>query len=137
MKIQIEVFIYRITTKREIEFLLMKRVPEKGGFWQPLTGGVKAGESHNEAIMREVQEENGIKNIRRVIDTEYHFSFNDHGQSYVEFVYGAEVSLTETITLSHEHDEYRWVDKNTAITLLKWPNNKRGLIILCEKLSSR
>ena len=131
---QVEVFFFRKLATGVHEFLLMKRVPEKGGFWQPLTGGVEVGESRDEAIAREGREETGIQTILQVINTEYQFSFDDHGKSYVEFVYGAEVSSSETVILSREHNEYRWVDKDTAMALLKWPNNKEGLRKLCNKL---
>ena len=135
--IQVEVFLYRLLPNKKLEVLLMKRVAEKGGFWQPLTGGVEEGESRDEAILREIWEETGIKNIRQVINTGYQFSFNDHGKFYVEFVYGAEVSAKDAVKLSCEHDEYRWISKDTAIALLKWQGNKEGLLILFEKLFNK
>ena len=29
----------------KIQYLLLKRHPEKGGFWQPVTGGLEEGET--------------------------------------------------------------------------------------------
>ena len=42
-------------------YLLLKRRAEKGGFWQPVTGFVEAGESPPAAALREVAEETGLK----------------------------------------------------------------------------
>jgi 8-oxo-dGTP pyrophosphatase MutT (NUDIX family) len=50
-----------------IEYLLLKRLPEKNGFWQPITGGVEEGETQEEALLREVIEETGVKNVVAVI----------------------------------------------------------------------
>ena len=40
---QVEVIVFKIVDGKPI-FLLMKRQPERGGFWQPVTGGVEADE---------------------------------------------------------------------------------------------
>jgi len=60
LPIQVEVIIFRRNGSR-IEYLLLKRLPERNGFWQPVTGGVEEGETRKEALCREVMEETGIK----------------------------------------------------------------------------
>ena len=42
---------------------MLKRILEKGGFWQPITGNVREGETFKEAAMREIGEETGISEI--------------------------------------------------------------------------
>jgi lipoyl(octanoyl) transferase len=39
--------------------LLLKRAPERGGFWQPVTGRMEPGEASIEAARRELREETG------------------------------------------------------------------------------
>lgn len=131
---QIEVFFYKRLPDGKYSFLLMRRVPDRGGFWQPLTGGVEHGETLEEAIVREADEETGITEMVEVVDSNYHYEFTDEGRSHVEYIFGAEVPVSTNVRLSHEHDDLRWVNKDEALQLLKWPGNKEGLRKLCERL---
>ena len=131
---QIEVFFYKRLPDGECSFLLMRRVPERGGFWQPLTGGVEHGETFEEATRREAREETGITEMIGVVDSNYHYEFTDEGRHHVEYIFGAEVPANTNTRLSHEHDDFRWVSKDEAFQLLKWPGNKEGLRKLCERL---
>jgi 8-oxo-dGTP pyrophosphatase MutT (NUDIX family) len=117
-----------------IKFLIMKRVPEKGGFWQPLTGGVHVGETREETITRETLEEIGIEDIMNLIETQYVFEFTDNGRHHREYVYGAELDKGAEIQISDEHEEYKWVNKDEAMSFLKWDSNKEGLQTLCNIL---
>jgi len=134
---QIEVFFYKKLPSGECSFLLMKRVPERGGFWQPLTGGVEQGETFEETIKREAFEETGITEIIELVDSDYHYEFTDNGIHCVEYIFGAEVPVNASVRLSHEHDDFLWVSKNEALKLLKWHGNKKGLRKLCKLLDSR
>jgi len=59
-KIQLECIVYR-KRGNKIEFLLMKRIPEKGGFWQPPCGGMEnEDKSLKDAAFRELSEEANI-----------------------------------------------------------------------------
>ena len=49
--------IYRRTRRREIEVLLIKK---QGGYWTLPKGHVEVGESHFEAVRREMREETGL-----------------------------------------------------------------------------
>lgn len=133
---QIEVYFFKKTEAGKFLFLLAKRIPERGGFWQPMTGGVEQGETFEQTIKRESQEEFGLAKINRIIDTGYHFSFTDDNGKHTEYIYGAGVDNDAEPTLSHEHDEFKWVEKDEALKLLKWPDNKTGLKKLCEMLET-
>lgn len=132
---QIEVFFYKKLPSREYLFLLMRRVPDRGGFWQPLTGGVEQGETLEVAIKREALEETGVTRLLRVTESVYDYEFTDEGRHHVEYIFGTEVPANTEIRLSHEHDDYQWVNKDEALRLLKWPGNKEGLQRLCKHLS--
>ncbi len=126
LPIQVEAIIFRRNDSR-IEYLLLKRLPERNGFWQPVTGGLEEGESQTEALRREIREETGIRNLVRVIEGLYHFAFSDPELNQ-EFVYGVEVSCTEKVLLDRkEHSEYKWCGLQDALQLLHWKENKEAL----------
>lgn len=132
----IEVFLYKRSPQKGILFLLMKRIPQRGDFWQPLTGTVEKEETLKETIKREIGEETGITDELKIIDSGYSFEFSENGEDFIEYVYGVKVANNTKIVLSREHDEYKWVDKDEAIKLLKWPGNKAGLKSLCRILKA-
>jgi lipoyl(octanoyl) transferase len=41
-------------------FLMLRRCPERGGFWQPVTGAPLPEENDADAAVREVHEETGF-----------------------------------------------------------------------------
>lgn len=131
LPIQVEAIIFRRNSNR-IEYLLLKRLPERNGFWQPVTGGVEEGETLTEALRREIREETGIENLVRVIEDIYYFEFSDPNLNK-EYVFGVEVSSTEVVVLDgEEHSEYRWCSIKDALQLLNWKENKEAL----EKLNT-
>jgi dATP pyrophosphohydrolase len=110
-----------------IEYLLLKRLPERNGLWQPVTGGMEEGETREEALRREVKEETGVKNIVAVIEGLYYFEFSDPNLNQ-EYVYGVEVSPSEEIVLDREeHSEHKWCSFQEALQLLHWKENKEAL----------
>ena len=126
LPIQVEAIIFR-RSGSVIEYLLLKRLPERNGFWQPVTGGMEEGETREEALYREVMEETGVKNIVAVIEGLYYFEFSDPTPNQ-EYVYGVEVSPSEEIVLNgREHSEYRWCSFQHALQLLHWKENKAAL----------
>ncbi|MGD0978843.1 MAG: NUDIX pyrophosphatase [Candidatus Bathyarchaeia archaeon] len=126
MPIQVEAIIFRRNADT-VEYLLLKRLPDRNGFWQPVTGGLEEGETRTEALRREIEEETGIKNLIRVIEGLYYFEFSDPNLNQ-EYVYGVEVSSTEEVVLDgKEHSEYRWCGIKDALQLLHWKENKEAL----------
>ncbi len=126
LPIQVEAIIYRRNCDR-IEYLLLKRTPERNGFWQPVTGGVEEGETRKEALSREISEETGIEKVISIIEGLDYFEFSDPNPNQ-EYVYGVEISPLEEIVLDgKEHSEYRWCSFQEALQLLRWKENKRAL----------
>jgi len=134
---QVEVIVF---TKKEGEifFLLLKRNPKKGGFWQSITGNVRVDESFEEAATRELKEEIGIFNVLSFVDIGYSFEFFDDNRQQHEKVFGAEVDSESSVILSSEHTEFVWVKKDQALNhYLKYPGNKEGLKKLAEKIKEK
>jgi 8-oxo-dGTP pyrophosphatase MutT (NUDIX family) len=126
LPIQVEAIIFR-RNGNVIEYLLLKRLPERNGFWQPVTGGVEEGETQDKALQREITEETGVSNIVALIIGLYYFEFSDPNLNQ-EYVYGVEVSSSEEIVLDpKEHTEYRWCSFQEALQLLHWKENKEAL----------
>ncbi len=120
------------------EFLLLKRIKEKGGFWQPPCGGVE-DETIKEASLRELHEETGIseKDIIKKFDEFYTFTIDKHyltGKKIpplTEHVFAFEVKPKTEITFNKniyvEHEKYTWANYENAQKLLKWDSNKKAL----------
>jgi 8-oxo-dGTP pyrophosphatase MutT (NUDIX family) len=110
------------------KFLILKRAEDRGGFWQPITGGVKEGEEQISAVKRELMEETGVTKYRQLINLKYSFCFSlPHLGNLTENVYAVEVHPETEIVLSHEHTEYRWLDFEESLVLIKYESNKEGL----------
>jgi len=135
-KVQLECIVY-CKKENSYEYLLLKRIPEKGGFWQPPCGGLEESDkSKLDAAYREIQEETAIqkKNILNVIEDVHYFVMDKHYLTQKpitpieEFVYGFEVSPNQKVDIHKniypEHEEFRWVSFEDAIKLLKWDGNK-------------
>jgi dATP pyrophosphohydrolase len=131
---QIEVIVFK-KINSNVFFLILKRNSQKGGFWQPITGGVEEGETFEEAAIREINEEIGNINNIKLIDIDYSFDFFEENTKHIEKVFGVEVSPEQVITISSEHTEFKWVDGQIAINkFLKYPGNKEGFKKLIEFL---
>jgi dihydroneopterin triphosphate diphosphatase len=134
-KNQVEAIVFKRLATGQSLFLMLKRTPERGGFWQPVTGNVEEGEAFESAALREVREELGITANIQLLDTGYSYEFTDNNLDQFERVFGVEVSVDQDVKLSLEHTEYCWVSKNDALNVyLKYPGNKEGLRCLCDML---
>lgn len=138
VKIQVESILFR-KKEGEYEFLVLRRIPEKGGFWQPTTGGYEEkDETYLNTAYREVHEEAGIskKDIIRVIENVHYFEFSKHyltgapTEPVKEYVFGFEVKPSARVCIDcniyPEHDKFEWVSFEKAIEMLKWEDNKNA-----------
>jgi len=135
---QLECIVFR-RKNDSYEFLILKRIPNKGGFWQPVCGGMeKEDKSLLDAAFRELEEEANIqkKDILNVLEDVHYFEINKHYltgkpiSTIKEYVLGFEVKPDTKVTIgkniSAEHDEIKWVTFKEALKLLKWKDNKKG-----------
>ncbi|MDD1755488.1 MAG: NUDIX pyrophosphatase [Methanomassiliicoccales archaeon] len=113
-------------------FLLLKRNARQGGFWQPLTGGVEDTETLQEALIREVREETGIKEVVRVVPDLLSHRFYAPRPVH-EHAFGVEVRPGTRVKLDgKEHSDARWCTYNEAKGMLMFPSNRTAL----ERLDS-
>jgi lipoyl(octanoyl) transferase len=120
-----------VTLQREDgRVLLLKRRPERGGFWQVLTGRIEEGESPLQTAAREVHEETGFSpRLDEIRDLEYVHAFALGGHDPLLFV--EETAFAATVSgeprLSDEHDEHRWCTPEEAARLLPFAGLRRAV----------
>lgn len=134
LPIKIQAIVY-CRGKNGHKYLIIKRSENDGGYWQPITGTVSEEESIIQSMLREIEEEVGIKDIIKISKQLYNFSWERDKQVYLEFVYAIEVKENASVKLSHEHVDYGWLDYDDAVEKVKYASNKNSIKIV-EKLLS-
>jgi lipoyl(octanoyl) transferase len=113
----------------EVRVLLLRRRPERGGFWQLVTGRLEPGEQPHEAAARELFEETGVRSD--VVDLEYRHAFAIGGVVPPRLVeengFAARCSEGLEVRLGDEHDAYEWVDVPTALARLPFQGLREGV----------
>lgn len=132
MRRQVQVFPFRWRDGRR-EYLLLRRVPGMGGFWQPVTGGVESDETCDDAAVREIREETGLAG--RLVPTGLGSGFRWGGSHWRETVYAWDVTDDEP-RLSAEHDAFVWCELGEAWWRLFWPLNRQHLAAVDRLLGS-
>jgi len=103
-----------IIKNEENKFLLIQRESHDhfGGYWEFPGGGVEIGETVEQALARELQEETGftIKTIDQFLGHCDYVSFLGTGKSIREFIFFVTPNSYSNITLT-EHDAYTWVKR--------------------------
>ena len=114
-------------TRGDGRLLLVKRAPERGGFWQILTGRIEPGEGPLQAAARELCEETGFEGVAVTeLDYVHSFAFGDA----VPPKFAQETAFTARVSgeprLSNEHTEHRWATLPEALALLPFAGLKRA-----------
>lgn len=134
-RINVQAFVF--STIPSFKVLILKRTPERSGYWQPVCGGVENGEELKKAVIREVLEETGITNIKSIIDLNYTFTYRESKNGEImdmrDFCFGVEINNILAIDLSNEHEDYKWCSYTEAREYLKWEHN----LISLEKLFNK
>lgn len=134
-RINVQAFVF--CKEPSFKVLILKRTPERSGYWQPVCGGVENGEKLIETALREVLEETGIKNIKSIIDLEYTFTYKEIKKGILmdmqDYCFAVEIENESDVKLSDEHEEFRWCSYIEAKEYLKWEHN----LIALEKLKRR
>jgi len=137
MKRVIHAELYRIIDG-EPEFLLIKRVPDDGGFWQPVTGGIEEGEDVGTSLLREVAEETGVTNILHVSRELHRTVWDYNGGEGSDLVHAVQVHHESEIVLNPlEHNQYDWLPFEQALARLYFDGNKESMRIVYKYIRNR
>ncbi len=116
--------------------LLLHRRPERGRFWQPITGTIEPGESVMAAALREIVEETGHEAVPHPLSLhqsfmiESQFLSTKHGSPVMasEAVFTAVLDSTLPITLdSEEHDDFGWFTFAAAYDRIQWTDDREAI----------
>jgi 8-oxo-dGTP diphosphatase len=108
--------------RRTGNVLLLKRSEHRDfapGIWEDVSGRLYQGEGPEEALRRELREETGITDVRITGMLRSWHTFRGPRRPEYELIgiaYACETSSTE-VTLSDEHDDYRWLPAEEAVRL--------------------
>lgn len=135
-RVNVQAFVF--CKEPSFKVLILKRTPERSGYWQPVCGGVENGEKLIETVLREVLEETGIKNIKSIIDLEYTFTYKETKKGILmdmqDYCFAVEIENESIVKLSDEHEEFRWCSYIEAKKYLKWEHNLIALEKLIKKI---
>ena len=125
-------WVYRVVDGRT-EVLLLRRAPGRilPGLWQCVSGSLEPGERVALGALREVEEETGFD--PDCIDAFYDLDLVNqfHEPSYdaivTAAVFAVRVRNGVDPTLSHEHDDARWLGVDEAHTEVIWPGYRTAI----------
>lgn len=124
----IEVYLFRRTSRVELLLLRRSKLDSLPGVWQPVTGRIHRRESASRAAEREVREETGLS-PRRWWRLEHLVSYVNPETDELRIVplFAAEVGQRPGPRLSKEHDAFRWVTLARAAPLVLWDTQRAAL----------
>jgi len=118
------------------EFLLLN-YPQ--GHWDFVKGKIELNETSHETALRETKEETGITNIEFVDgfeeSVEYDFRFKKE-DIHKKVIFFLAKTNEKNIKLSHEHNDYLWLEYNDALKKTTFENAKNVLTKANEFLLS-
>ena len=117
--------VYRDAANRRLYLLL-----QNAGRWDFPKGGVEKGESELQTVLREVEEETGLRSIklvpgfRKVIE---YFYRRDGKNVHKQVVYLLASTREERVKISFEHQGYGWFPYAGAMEKASYDNSKKTL----------
>jgi len=110
------------------EVLLLRRIPERGGFWQPVTGRRLPGESPEAAARRELEEETGARLPVRSLSYRHSFALGEAFPPALveEEAFAAEWPQELQVRPGPEHDAAEWVTASEALSRLPFAGLRRA-----------
>ncbi|WP_428672181.1 NUDIX hydrolase [Roseibium sp.] len=110
------------------EVLLLKRTQSLAGEWCQVAGSIEDGETAWQAALRELKEETGLAPLSLYsADICEQFYVAERDEIVLSPVFVAFVSPSGTVSLNHEHSEYRWVSFEDAMEMVPFGGQRRIL----------
>lgn len=141
---QVLVIPYRVQMDGMVDYGLLRRSEDDGGYWQWIAGGGEADETPLDAAIREAFEEAGVPADSHLMRLDAVASipiselpaFAERTDIHVvpEYSFGVRVESRE-LRLSDEHTVFRWTSYADAFVALHWDSNKTALWELNRRLA--
>ncbi|MFH1586327.1 MAG: NUDIX domain-containing protein [Candidatus Diapherotrites archaeon] len=115
-------------------FLLLHRVLNWKG-WEFPKGGIEEGEKAEEAVLREVGEETGLKELEIVGKVPEKMEWTASDVNYIYNVFLIKGNMEEEVKLQEgikEHDSFEWVEKGKVTEILTHKENKENFCRVLE-----
>jgi 8-oxo-dGTP pyrophosphatase MutT (NUDIX family) len=127
-----------VVVRREGQLLVMRRAPERLGYWSVVAGGVEPEETSWTAAVRELREETGLAAQVRKLPISLSYSLLDDPPAIrARYAPGIERVTVHAFvadapagwepTLDAEHDVYRWCDLDEAVELMAYETARDAL----------
>jgi 8-oxo-dGTP pyrophosphatase MutT (NUDIX family) len=133
----VDCWIFRVVhSARDVpstEVLLMRRAPDRilPGLWQCVSGSLEHGDRVAPGALRELMEETGFGagEIEAFYDLDLVNQFHEPSFDAIvtAAVFAVRVRNGVDPTLSHEHDEARWVGVDDARAEVIWPGYRTAI----------
>jgi lipoyl(octanoyl) transferase len=110
--------------------LALQRTEARGGFWQPVTGRIEAGESPEAAAQRELAEETGLTEGVRPLDYVHAFALRDTQPPRLieEHAFAVEARNGFAPILDpSEHQRFEWLTPDEAIARFPFEGLKEAV----------
>ena len=124
--------------------LLLHRRPERGNFWQPITGTIDEGEAPIETARRELVEETGHATEPASLDLAQSFMIESQyleSKGYVSPIIASEIGFRATLDSAlpiridpAEHDDWGWFTFAEAYERIRWTDDREALTRLAARL---
>jgi 8-oxo-dGTP pyrophosphatase MutT (NUDIX family) len=124
-----------VVVRRGPEHLVMRRSPERLGYWSLVAGGLEPDETSEEAAQRELYEETRLTSKVRALAISLSYSLLDdppairarYGpgiETVTVYAFVVDAPVKWEPTLDAEHDEYEWCTLEEALELLVYETAK-------------
>jgi 8-oxo-dGTP pyrophosphatase MutT (NUDIX family) len=127
-----------VVVRRGSRYLVLRRVPERLGYWNLVAGGVEPGETPADAAHRELLEETGLDTDVDRLPIRLSYSLlEDPPEVRARYAPGIETITVHPFVvdapstwepvLDEEHDTYRWCGEEDAVSLLAYETPRDAL----------
>lgn len=127
-----------VVVRRVGELLVLRRAPERLGYWSLVAGGLEPEETPIVAAQRELLEETGLMTEVRELPVALSYSLLDDPPAIrARYAPGVETVTVHAFVadapagwepaLDAEHDLHRWCDLDDALELMVYETTRRAL----------